>query len=718
MTGICVAALFAAAAVDAEPAPPGDRPRAQAGSDASAPGDIVVTAQRRQESLQSVPIAAVAVTGDTLTKRGARDLLDLVFVSPSLRIDTPYGNTAPKITLRGVGSGSFNFNTETTVALYLDEFVLNASSAKLGQLFDLDRVEVLRGPQGTLYGKNSTGGAINYVTRRPDGTTAGDVTATVASFGEYDVQADVQTALSDSLSARVSFNRRYRTGYQYNTFLGQHVNDRNDWGGRLGVRYQSGGVDAYLKVFADRSHTDGFFINTYGVNPDGTKTADGTNPLTGYAPSRRIDTVAFDHPGKSDVDNRGATLNVDIPVGRLTLTDVSGYLHSKAAYSGDQDGSPVDAAYTEFSADTDQFSQELRLSAPKEDRFSWITGVSAFYQEQKLGSNYVLHIFELPAIFLQSREKTTSFAGFFDATYHLTDRLSLVGGARLTTDKRTFHHRSDFSLIGPFDIRRAKRWTEPTYRAGVNFQVDPATLLYASFNRGYRAGDFDIGFPSTTDQFEPVNPEFVNSYEAGVKANAFGRRLRVAADVFYSIFKDQQLLIVRAAPGSICCSLTNAGKARIYGAEIDGTALLTPDFDVSFQGSVIRAKYLEFFTGGVNNSGAQLPNVPRFQVRFGSEYRIPAGAGAFFIAPEVQVTGRQLIYESERDVAGNDVQRTFALVNAQIGYRTDRYSIFAFVKNATDKRYGHDLSVFTDFGFNQLTYAEPRIGGVTVTGKF
>ncbi len=685
-----------------------------------APGEIVVTAQRRSESLQNVPIAAVALTGANLAQRGVQDMRDLALVSPSLKIDTPFGNTAPKITLRGVGSGSFNLNTETTVALYVDELVMNPVSSKLGQLFDVDRVEVLRGPQGTLYGKNSTGGAVNYITRKPDGTTAADASLTVARYGEYSIQAGAQTGLTDALSVRIAANRRYRDGYQHNNFTGRRVKDHDDWGGRITLRYDGGAIDASLKLFADRSRTDAFFINTYGVNADGSSTANGTNPITGFTPSPDIDSVSFDHRPRSDVDNRGVALNLEATLGELTLTSVSGYLRSIGHISQDQDGSPVDAVATEFNSKADEYSQEIRLASDPGQPLNWIVGASAFHQDLRLNDAFLLPLFGLPPVVLDTREKTTSFAAFADTTWKLDDRISLIGGIRITTDKKSFRHATGFSLIGPFDIARSRRWTEPSYRVGINYQAAPSTLLYLSYNRGYRSGAFDVGFPTTTEQFEAANPEFVDAFEGGIKTALFDRRLRLAADVFYEIFKDQQLLIQRSDPGSICCSLVNAGKSRIYGFELDGTARIASNVDLTIQGSVIRSKYLEFMSGPIDYSGTQLANVPRYQLRLAPEVRLPLASGDLFVSPDVQFTGRQRAAEAGVDPFGRDIQESYVRINGQLGYRDggDRFSAFVFVRNATNKRYKLDFARFTAFGYNQVTWSEPRSWGLTVTGRF
>jgi len=273
-------AASAAPVAEAAPSQPNasvDPKPATADSDAGL-GDIVVTAQRRSESLQRVPLAATAISAVQLQQKGVTSLLDIPNVAPNLNIETPYGNVAPEITLRGVGSASFNENTETTVAIYLDDVVLNAPSTKLGQMFDLSRVEVLRGPQGTLYGKNSTGGAINLVTRRPDGTTEVDGAVTVARFGTYNVNLGAQTALSENLSVRIAGNRQYSDGYAFNTLTNQHLNNLDNWGVRLGARYKSPGVDIFVKAFFDDSKSNGAIMYPQGVNADGSPRPDAMWP--------------------------------------------------------------------------------------------------------------------------------------------------------------------------------------------------------------------------------------------------------------------------------------------------------------------------------------------------------------------------------------------------------------------------------------------------------
>jgi iron complex outermembrane receptor protein len=706
---------------------------ANAESDATL-GYIVVTAQRRAQPLQSVPVAATALDSEAIQQKGVSSLLDVAKVAPSLAVATPYGNNGPEITMRGIGAGSFNKNTETTVATYLDETVLNLSTAKLGQLFDLERVEVLRGPQGTLYGKNSTGGAVNFISKRPDGTTEAEGSLTAARFGTYEANLGMQAPLTDDLSVRVSARRNYSDGYSFNTLTGRHLNDIDDWGARVGLRYQSDKVDSYFKLFFDRSDTNGSAYYAQGVyrantapNPSliGAPTPNGANVLTGYVPPSNIDVVAA-QPTPSNIRNDGASLNTDVYIGDLTLTSVTGYIHSQADTYFDADGSPIDFVTTRHFSKGEQFTQEVRLASSDQGAFTWIVGAAFFHQEQEGG---VLARFpglgRTVPVLQTFTEKTTSFAGFVDGTYRLSDRFELFSGVRATTDKKKMHQIGTGNFaIADYDASDSEQWTKPSYRVGVNFKPTDATLLYASYNHGYRSGAYDVGFITNTLQIaNPVNPEYVDNFEVGLKTTAFDNHLRVSTAAFYMEYEDQQLSVTPPAAGSICCSLVNAGKARVYGLEVEGAARFSEYFDVNFSGMVLDTKYLEFKPDGPNRprdfAGYDLGRAPEYQLSLAPELRYPVAAGEIFFAPEFQFTGKQRV-QTTVDRFGEDIQEAYGVINGQLGYRDadGRYSAFLFVKNATDKRY---LTYFANTGataVNQTFYSAPRTYGVTLTGRF
>lgn len=686
--------------------------------------DIVVTAQRREQSLLDVPVAATAVSGRELQEKNISSLLDVPAVAPSLYVTTPYGNTGTEITLRGIGAGSFNKNMETTVATYIDDYVLNLSSSKLGQLFDVSRIEVLRGPQGTLYGKNSTGGAINFISRRPDGTTSANGTLTVARFGTYEVELGAQTALSDALSVRVSGKRRYSDGYSFNTFTGKHMNNADDWAGRIGLRYKTDDVDAYLKGFFDRSDFNGVAYYPAGVNADGSPRPDGSNPRTGYIPPADIDIVAM-QPSPSKVRNYGATLNLDIGIQDLTLTSVTGYLHSKTNYQFDTDGSPVDYVYIDgHLSNGEQFSQEIRLTSPDSGNFTWILGASIFHQKQDGAL-----IASFPGLGLTTPldqrfyEKTTSFAGFVDGTYKFNDTIELFAGLRLTHDRKSIRQTATGNFVptvpASFDESGKDSWTEPTYRVGVNLHPTEKTLIYASYNRGYRAGAYDVGFITNPAQIaRAADPEKVDSFEAGLKTRIFDNKLQLSTAAFYTVYKDQQLSVV--PPGGICCSLVNAGKSRIFGLEAEAVARLSPNVDINFSGTILDTKYLEFQPNpSTDYSGSTLGRTPKFQLRLQPEFRVPLRGGEIFFAPELLVNGKQRV-QTIVDRFGEDIQPTYALVNGQLGFRSDdrRFSALFFVKNATNKRYLVNLANTGITAINQTIYSAPRTFGITLSAGF
>ncbi|HEY0686095.1 MAG TPA: TonB-dependent receptor [Steroidobacter sp.] len=693
-----------------------------------------MTAQRRAQPLQRVPVAATALDSQALQQKGVTSLLDVPKVAPSLDVTTPYGNNGPEITMRGIGGGSFNKNTESTVATYLDETVLNLSTAKLGQLFDLERVEVLRGPQGTLYGKNSTGGAINFISKRPDGATEAEGSLTAARFGTYEANLGVQAPLTDELSVRVAARRNYSDGYSFNTLTGRHLNDVDDWGGRVGLRYQNDKVDSYLKVFFDRSDTNGTAYYPQGVyrannapSPSlvGAPTPNGINVLTGYVPPSDIDVVAAQH-SPSNIRNDGASLNTDFYIGDLTLTSVTGYIHSQADTRFDADGSPFDIVHTLHFSKGEQFTQEVRLTSSEQGAFTWIVGGAFFYQKQDGGVQVSFPGLGRTVPVLQTfEEKTTSFAGFVDGTYKLSDRFELFSGVRATTDKKEIHQIGvgNFALAD-YDASDSEQWTKPSYRAGVNFKPTDATLLYASYNHGYRSGAYDVGFITNPAQIaDPVNPEYVDNYEVGLKTNAFDNHLRVSTAAFYMEYEDQQLAVTPPGVGSLCCSLVNAGKARVYGLEVEGAARFSENFDVNFSGTVLDTKYLEFKpdgpTGARDFAGYELGRAPEYELSLEPEFRYPLAAGEIFFAPEFQFTGKQRV-QTTVDRFGEDIQPAYNLINGQLGYRDadGRYSAFLFVQNATDKRV---LTYFANTGataVNQTFYSAPRTYGVTLTGRF
>ena len=245
-------------------------------------------------------------------------------------------------------------------------------------------------------------------------------------------------------------------------------------------------------------------------------------------------------------------------------------------------------------------------------------------------------------------------------------------------------------------------------------------MAYVSYSRGYRAGAYNNGFVTKTIQLSSVNPEFVDNYEGGIKATLFDHKLRFALDGFYMQFRNEQLDAAPAVPAgtpSLCCTTINAGRSRIFGAELNGSALLTDRFSVNFEGNVLNAKFQNFqYSTTVNYAGADLGYAPKYKVVISPEYHLPAGTGYFFLAPDFTFSG-----ESRLSTTPNtyklDIQKPYQMIDGQFGYRWGNgFSVFAWMKDITDKRV---LTRFTGgYGYDELFYTPPRTFGVTVTGRY
>jgi iron complex outermembrane receptor protein len=680
--------------------------------------EVVVTAQKRVENLQNVPIAATVVSEESLTQKGLFNIGDLAPLVPNLNIFMGDGHGTPEFTLRGIGSASYQRNSSSTVAIYLDEFVLDTPTTQVGQLFDLQRVEALAGPQGTLYGKNSTGGAINFITRRPDGTSESNGTVTVGRFGEINAQVAGQTAITDGLSLRLAFNRNYSDGYSFNPVTDQHTDGLDDWGARLGLVYKTDNLNVFWKMYADANYNAQLDSEVLGVNTDGTTRPDNTNGVTKFKYPTVYD-VSYQAYGHINQHNYGTAVNADYSLGDYTLTSISGYVDSVHRAGNEFSGSPLpEASVPHSDVSSHQISQELRVTSPDVGALKWIAGANFFHKYLRTYSEYDLGLGFLPSIRETDIEHTTSYAGFIDGTLKLGGGFSLIGGVRLTHDeKEMFFFDPAFSFIGPFNKLGTASWTEPTYRGVLNYQLNDQTLVYLSYNHGYRSGSFDSGLKSSPSQLVPANPEFVNNYEAGAKTTLFDNHLRLSSAFYYMRFLDMQLDALATYPAAICCSIVNAGLSRIVGAELEATAVVHDNVDIHLEATGDEGKFLKFQNGTNNYDGVTLGRLPTYKIRVSPEYHVPFHGGDIFLAPDVTVTGTTRV-STLPDLYGRDVQRAYTIVDAQFGYRQPKWSVFGWVKNATNYRVLMSTDLEASLGYMDLIHGPPMSFGITVTARY
>ncbi len=660
LVGSIAAAAFITSPASAQgatqPSPttaPDSNVRTEATAATGSDQEIVVTARRRSELLLDVPVAVTAYSGEQLNRQGALDITDIADTTPNVNFETSRGtNTTLTAFIRGVGQQDPVAGFEQGVGLYLDDVYLNRPQAALLDIYDVERIEILRGPQGTLYGRNTIGGAIKYVTRRiPTDGTHFSVRANGGTDRQADVIASISSPLADWLRVGGAFARLSRDGFGKNLTNGLENYNKNTWAGRATIEFQP-------------AHNLFFRLS-------GDATADDANPRGGHRLVPNLCAVAACNtafPVLSDVfDSQGALNDPKQRVrawgvalhGEIGFTDWLTF-KSITAYRRDRTKTPIDFDALPF-VDVDvpaiyknrQFSQEFQLVADKGP----LQGVAGFYY---LDAN-AFDVFDvrlytsnalLPGLTAATRGDvdTKTWAVFGDFTYDISSQLSVSLGGRYTSDKRHARvFRQNLILGGspelggspPFDqtgtpfpnpaasvtsnFDGRRKDTAFTPRASVSFKPDKNNNLYVSYSKGFKGGGFDPRGLTTATPRDPANPtaaptadaiyefmafdpEKVHSYEAGWKAALFDRRLQLALAIFQANYKDVQ---VPGSAGGVTAGgvptfvgiTTNAGKARFRGVELEtnwrmANDLATTGDRLTWAGTLgyLDAKYLEFLT--------------------------------------------------------------------------------------------------------------------------
>jgi iron complex outermembrane receptor protein len=729
---VAAAALFttpafaAQANVSTSPAAPNNaqtQTQAATGSDQ----EIVVTARRRDERLLNVPIAVTAYSGEQLDRQGALDITDLAETTPNVTLEASRGtNSTLTAFIRGIGQQDPVAGFEQGVGIYLDDVYLNRPQAAVLDIYDVERIEVLRGPQGTLYGRNTVGGAVKYVTRRipADGPHL-DMRVNLGTYRQADFIVTASTPVTSSLLLGVAAARLSNRGF--------------------GKNFTTGLSNYNKDVFATRGtiefvpSTDSFF------RVSGDYTVDDSNARGGH---RLIPSQLTHTPMLSNVYDTQGGLNTPrqkvmggglAAHGELGLTDTI-KLRSITAWRKDKTGSPID-----FDAlpaqDVDvagiyrnrQFSQELQL-VYQSHRLNGVAG--AYYLNADGLTAFDVRIFTtFPglAAFTNADIKTKTEAVFADFSYDFTDQLSLSLGGRYTWDKRHgIIFRQNYlgggaTLFGglgiPFgapstNFNGSRKFNKFTPRASLTYKPNRDNTLYISYSQGFKGGGFDprgVGTnapdlngngtleQSEVGQFIGFKPETVDSYEAGYKASLFDHRLSLATAIFHANYKDVQI------PGSAACTVNgiasfcgitaNAGKARFQGAELEANATVARDLAgagdrLNLAGSLgyIDAKYLSYQTfiagrGTVEVSQFRhVQNTPKWTMSGTLDYTTPAGAGTLNLNSTLSYKSKTYQFEIANPYFD---QNAYALLDGNIVWRSTsgRYEFGLHAKNLLNKHY-------------------------------
>jgi len=730
MLGVSAAAMFAMPA-QAQVAPTDTATNSSDGSAAAQTtpntteqtGDILVTARRRSESLLSVPIAVTAFTADRLDKTGAVDLTDIQNVTPNTTLKTARGsNSTLAAFIRGVGQQDPVPGFEAGVGIYLDDVYLNRPQAAVLDIYDVDRIEVLRGPQGTLYGRNTIGGAVKYVTKRLPNEPQIRVKANYGSYDQADGIVAISAPVGDLFKIGVAGARLSRGGFGRNTNLNIDNYNKDIWAARGTVEFESPDTRLFVRITGDYTH-------------------DKSNPRNGH---RLIPGLASGAPVLSDVFDTRAGLNFprqDIKAGGLSMTANAQLtdhltLRSISAWRKDDSFTPIDFdALPAVDVDVpaiyrnEQTSQEFQLLY-NSDKLNGLVGY--YYLGAKASTGFgVLLSTTLPGFDAYTagdvRTETSSIYG--DFTFDFTPQFSLSLGGRYTWDERkSYVFKANYiGLTAEFggtpvpfgapatDFRGKANFKRFTPRASLSFKPAPDHLLYVSYSEGFKGGGFDprgsgtsapARNPAVGRTYQDVydylsfDPETVTSYEAGYKGAVLDHRLTWALAGFYADYKDVQV------PGSVGCLqngvqsfcgiTTNAAKARIKGVELETNAVLARDFagtdsSVAVTGTLgyIDAKYRSFIgpTGTDVASVRVFQNTPHWTASGTLTGNLPVAGG--LVTANSTVSYRSLTHQFETASPFLD-QPGYTLVDAGLTYAFGegrRYSIGVYGKNLTDRQY-------------------------------
>jgi iron complex outermembrane recepter protein len=740
-------------------------------------GEIVVTAQRREENLQDVPLSVTAVTGDRLDSlsAGGVDIRGISGRVPSLLVESSFGRTFPRFYIRGLGNTDFDFNAAQPVSLIYDEVVLENPILKGFPIFDLDRVEVLRGPQGTLFGRNTTAGIVKFDSAKPSDVAGGYGKISYGRFNAINAQGAVGGPLGEKVSIRLSGMYQRQDDYIDNVLPSGTTKDAfegyEEYAGRLQFLIKPSDALDILLTGQFRSLDGTARVFRAGVFTRGQK---GLN--SNFSRYR----VSTDGQNEQKVDTQNMSARITYDAGPVSLISVTSYWHGDATSVGDVDGGfganflppnlfgPDNIPFTAETRDNvpalNQFTQEFRIASNGDGPLSYQAGFFYFDEDISIVSENYSTLGDpnnAPGgvnILVSQAQQSKAYGVFGSLTYQLTDQLSVTGGIRYNDDKRTYGVvRSKDTQFPGFlqdplgSVNRQVSDNNITWDLSTTYAATDDINLYARVARGYRAPSIQgrILFPANTaqtleDGVTIGQSETITSWEAGVKSTFLDGRGRFNLNGFYYNLNDAQLTAVGGTVNSN--RLVNADKVRGYGLEADLELRPVPELlltvGLSYNNTKIKDAGLTtaacgatrldtfsnlslctlldpivtpaapFSSAIVNINGNTLPQSPKWIANWTARYGIPVGNGEVYAYTDWAYRSKINFFLYE-SVEFQD--KSMLEGGLRVGYKTDSFDVAAFVRNITK-----DTSAVGGIDFNNLTgfVNEPRIWGVEAGFKF
>lgn len=705
---------------------------------ASDSDEIIVTAQKREQSIQNVPLAVTAFSGETLQELGVQSMTDVVAQVPNVSFQAPFGDSgAPVFNIRGVSTIDFGDSNEPSVSVYMDDIYVGTPAGQSLQLFDMRRVEVLRGPQGTLYGRNATGGLVHFISNTPTDDFYANIQAQLGSYDQRVLEAAISGPLAEGVRARVAGKLNQDDGWQQNV-----VN-----GGRFNV------MDAYAlrgMVEVDVGSSGQILAQVHHSEQSGTYTGYGffgtADPISGApcSPERILNSECVNSSGFRDPDPRpgriistesslpnnaevtGGGIRFSWDFGNAELTSITGYENIQRFVTEDAAAAVVTPfpLLVTYTTDNSQFSQELRLAGDTE-RFSWLAG-AYYYADERFVTN-ALPTFDL---FDFADLNTDTWAVFGQGTYALSDTLSVTAGARYTSEERTLERLAAatggapntrqgipfFETSGNISINRV------TGRLGLEWAPNADVLAYGSVSTGFKSGGFNTILVASQAEVGPVDAEEIVAYELGFKSRFWDRRGTFNIAAFLYDYSSIQTVGSTASGGGVpAARFINAGDAEVLGAEAELSLQLNQNWRVDVGVGVLDTQIIAdpsvTFNGAVLN-GNRLLQAPSFNANGRLRYELPTSFGQF--AAQADFSYQTKVFFGP-DNQPTESQDAYGLLNLRLTWESlnSAYRIEAFGENILDEEYflyGADIA-----GINEsvvVVWGRPATYGLRLTREF
>jgi len=704
--------------------------------------EITVTAERRAERLQDVPMSVVAISGEDVKPGGITGLNDIAHKTPNFKY-TEFNLAEPQIYIRGIGTTNDSGASDPAVAVFLDDVYLGRPGGAAMDLYDIERIEILRGPQGTLYGKNAAGGAINVFTRKPQQEFEAKAGATVGSDSLYKVGAYVNGSISDNVAGKLVVNWQTRDGYANNITTGQELEDDDT----TSVRGQllitpTDRIDILLGF--DYTDIDRAGANRRLINLD----VPGLTGLSQIPPLLARQEAAnqtvgdressFDDSAYGKKELTGFLARVDADLDWATLTSITAYRDSDMSWfqalvplrSSLEGGLGIYEVDDWADQDSDQFSQEFRL-ASEGDNLKWVVGLFYLDEDVDRTESFFTYWEDITPfaglspgdVTFNQSAGTTSTAAFGQLTWNATDTLALTLGARYTEDDKDVSNEAIDNLDGipptgvpligaPYSVSASETWDDTTVRATVEWQAADDAMLYVTYSEGFKSGAFNQQVGDPVSASTPLDPENATNIEIGGKTQWLDDRLRFNFAYFDLDYDDLQVWFLQ----NNVLVAANA-TASVDGFEVDFAAAITENFRVSGGVATMDGQYDSYVAGADDFTGNDLPRTPELTWTLTADYTVLLDDGATLGFNASGSYTDEFNFEPSNDPRQDEPDVTVFDAAVTFTSASDRWDLIAWGKNLSDELYAtHGIS--GTFGGASRIWAPPRTYGVSFNHRW